>query len=140
MCVCVCVCVCVFVCVCVCVTLCVCVCVCMCMCTSIQHLPDSVGLQSHNVTSVRVNVALKRYKNRVIKKKCFEGFWVYKEKLHSSRKIWNNHKSKTRCKNLRRMISFILEHRTVIVEITHKTRTSFKTLASKRATALFIKS
>ena len=68
MCVCVCVRVSLCVCVRVCVSLCVYVCVCMCMCTSIQHLPDSVGLQSHNVTSVRVNVALKRYKNRAIKK------------------------------------------------------------------------
>ena len=44
---------------------------------------------------------------------------------------------------LRSVIGFILEtsyyNRTVIVEITHKTRTSFKKLASKKATTWLLK-
>ena len=66
-----------------------------------------------------------------------ESFWVYKENCHLQENFACKEKSGTvkKARKLRSIISFILEicykHHVVNVEITHKIRTFFKTLASK---------
>ena len=56
--------------------------------------------------------------------------FIYRDKSETATKFKED--------NLRSIISFTLDswyyHRTAVVEKTHKIRTSFKTLASKRAT------
>ena len=85
-----------------------------------EHLRKGASVYSND---------LLKYKNCVIKKTCFQrGFeFLKKQKLLIHKKYF------IRIRKLRSIISFILELASCCcVEITHKIRTSLKTLASKK--------